>query len=146
MCLGFRINAVSVAAIAPAREEKRCWDLLYIHTSANSNKTIMWLFNRNHNSSLNGACLCVWIQSSNTLPHHHSVYRLSSSFFGLNATSILTHARTQFQMQYCSYTPPIMTIWNTRKTQTIIYYTTIWCAVAAAATITVVAVVVIQCL
>lgn len=102
MCFGFRINAASVAAIAPAREEKRCWDFPYIQyiLVPIATKTAMRLFNRNHNSSLNGMCLCACVcvnskhkHPATPLSHHQPYIRFMGyhwRFFGLDPTSILS--------------------------------------------------------
>lgn len=146
-CFGFHGSYCS-----GERRKASCWDFPYMYVLVPiATKTVMWLFNRNHNSSFNGMRV-------NPKPHHtlchatqslHCVHGLSLSFLSFWSRShfnALSHAHSNsnvVSLHIHTPPPPIMTIWNTRKTQTIIYYTPIWCAVAALANVFVV---VIQCL
>lgn len=82
-----------------------CWDLLYECAYVEcvmATKTIIWLFNRNHNSSLNSVNVCVYSKHPTLHPAHiHSVYVLSLSVFGLHTTSNLTHIHTHKHNSEC---------------------------------------------
>lgn len=82
-----------------------CWDFAIkaFIKCAIATKTIIWLFNRNHNSRAWIRWICVYACIQNTHSktssshqyHIHSVYVLSSSsFFGLHATSTLSYTPT----------------------------------------------------